>query len=77
MNWKRKLGSRKFWSLVAGVATSVCVIIGAGDSVTAKVVGLIGAVGTVVVYILAEASVDAAKKTSVTVTTSDTSNADV
>lgn len=55
----RKLGSRKFWSLIAGVATSISVIVGAGEDTTAKIVGLIGAIGSVVVYILAEAYVDA------------------
>jgi uncharacterized membrane protein YjjP (DUF1212 family) len=62
MNWKRKLGSRKFWALAAGVATSVLVLVGAGEDTAVKITGVISAVGTVVVYILAEASVDAAKK---------------
>lgn len=60
MDWKRKLGSRKFWALVAGVATSVFVLVGAGEEVAIKVTGLITTVGAVVVYMLAEAHVDAA-----------------
>lgn len=62
MNWKRKLGSRKFWALVAGVATSVLVLAGAGEDTAIKITGVISAVGTIVVYILAEAHVDAANK---------------
>lgn len=62
INWKRKLGSRKFWALVAAVATSVLVLVGAGEDTAIKITGLITTVGSVVVYILAEAHVDAANK---------------
>lgn len=62
MDWKRKWGSRKFWALVAGVATSVLVLMGAGEDTAVKITGVITAVGSVVVYILAEAHVDAANK---------------
>jgi hypothetical protein len=58
-NWKRKLGSRKFWALIAGVVTSGLVLAGADGDTTTKIVGLIGTVGTVVVYMLAEGNVDA------------------
>ncbi len=58
MNWKRKIGSRKFWALIAGVATSTMVLFGAGEDETTKIVGLIGAVGTAVVYMLAEGYAD-------------------
>ncbi|NGQ95309.1 hypothetical protein G3578_09095 [Brevibacillus sp. SYP-B805] len=54
----RKLGSRKFWSLIAGVVTSISVIIGAGSDMTSKIAGLVGAIGSVVVYMIAEAYVD-------------------
>lgn len=59
MNWKRKIGSRKFWALVAAVATSVLVIAGAGEETSVQITGLITSVGAVIVYILAEAHVDA------------------
>lgn len=59
INWKRKLGSRKFWALVAAIATSVIVLVGAGEEVAVKITGLITSVGSAVVYILAEAHVDA------------------
>lgn len=62
IDWKTKLSSRKFWALIAGVATSGLVLIGAGEDTIAKVAGLIGAVGSVAVYMLAEAYVDANNK---------------
>mgnify|MGYP001408409708 CR=1 FL=1 len=62
INWKRKLGSRKFWALVAGVATSVIVLAGAGEEAAVKITGLITAVGAVAVYILTEGAVDAKNK---------------
>jgi len=61
INWKRKLSSRKFWALVAAVATSVLVLVGAGEETAVKITGLITAVGSVAVYILAEAHVDASQ----------------
>lgn len=62
INWKQKLASRKFWALVAGVATSVLVLAGAGEDTAVKITGLITAVGSVAVYIFSEAQVDAASK---------------
>jgi len=67
INWKLKLSSRKFWALIAGVATSLIVGInlmagGSPESVTTMVGAvstIIGSVGSVAVYVLAEAKVDA------------------
>ncbi|NOU54904.1 hypothetical protein HN020_09100 [Brevibacillus borstelensis] len=58
IDWKTKLASRKFWALAAGVATSLLVAFGAGDDTVTRVVGVIGAVGSCVGYMLAEAHVD-------------------
>lgn len=58
INWKQKLASRKFWALVAALGTSVLVAFGAGDEVVTQVTGVIGAVGSVIAYIFAEAYVD-------------------
>lgn len=58
INWKQKLASRKFWALAAGVATSILAAGGAGDDTALKVTGIIGAVGSCVVYMLAEAYTD-------------------
>lgn len=61
IDWKRKLSSRKFWALLAALATSVLAASGAGESVTLQVTGVIGAVGACVAYMLAEGAVDANK----------------
>ena len=60
INWKQKLSSRKFWSLVAAL---VVTIVGGviSEEVAAKVSGIIGAAGSCIVYILAEATVDAGR----------------
>lgn len=58
INWKRKLGSRKFWALLAGLGTSVMVLCNFSDNTTTQVASCITAFGSVAVYILAEAYVD-------------------
>ncbi|MGY5346543.1 hypothetical protein ACXFAU_29350 (plasmid) [Paenibacillus glucanolyticus] len=58
IDWKRKLSSRKFWALLAALATSVLAASGAGESVTLQVTGVIGAVGACVAYMLAEGIAD-------------------
>lgn len=58
IDWKRKLSSRKFWALLAALGTSVLTAVGAGESVTLQVTGVIGAVGACVAYILAEGMAD-------------------
>lgn len=58
IDWKRKLSSRKFWALLAGLATSGMVLMNVSDNTAAQVAAVIGAFGSVAVYILAEAYVD-------------------
>lgn len=58
MNWKRKLSSRKFWAAILGVVLSVMTMYGSSDDDKTKVTGLITATSTLVIYILAESSVD-------------------
>lgn len=58
MNWKQKLGSRKFWSLLAALVVSVLAATGAGEETVVKVTGIVAAVGACVVYMIAEAVVD-------------------
>ncbi|MEK4349678.1 hypothetical protein MKX41_02445 [Paenibacillus sp. FSL R5-0475] len=60
----RKLSSRKFWALLAALATSVLTASGAGDNTVLHVTGVIGAVGACVAYMLAEGISDAANKVS-------------
>ena len=61
MNWNdflRKIGSRKFWSMVAGFVTSILTAAGAGDSEIVKIVAIITAFGSIAVYMISEAYVD-------------------
>lgn len=58
IDWKRKLSSRKFWALLAGLATSALVLAKIPENTIAQVVAVIGAFGSVVGYMLAEAYVD-------------------
>lgn len=58
IEWKSKLSSRKFWALIAGFIGSLLVAFNVGENEIAQVTAIITAFGSVVVYILAEASVD-------------------
>ncbi|MDR9852879.1 hypothetical protein RJP21_04595 [Paenibacillus sp. VCA1] len=57
---KKKLSSRKFWALLAALATSILTAAGAGENVTLQVTGVIGAFGACIAYMLAEGAADAA-----------------
>lgn len=57
----RKLSSRKFWALLAALATSVLTASGAGDNTVLHVTGVIGAVGACVAYMLAEGIADGSR----------------
>lgn len=59
----RKLSSRKFWALLAALATSVLTASGAGDNTVLHVTGVIGAVGACVAYMLAEGIADSMRST--------------
>lgn len=58
IDWKRKLTSRKFWAAILGVVLSVMTMYGSSDDDKTKVTGLITATSTLIIYILAESSVD-------------------
>lgn len=60
----RKLSSRKFWALLAALATSISTAAGAGENVVLHVISVIGAVGACVVYMLAEGLADGTSKAS-------------
>ena len=57
-DWKAKLSSRKLWCAVLGVVLSVMTMYGSSEDDKTKVTGLITACSTLIVYILAEGSVD-------------------
>lgn len=58
MNWKRKLGSRKFWALVAAFVVAVLVLFNVSESDLTKITALIVSGGAVITYILAEGNID-------------------
>lgn len=58
MDWKKKLGSRKFWALIAGFIGSLLVVFNVTENDIAQVTAVITAFGSVAVYIFAEASID-------------------
>ena len=58
----RKISSRKFWALLAGLVTSGLVLYNVPDGQIAQIVATIGAFGTVIAYIFGEAMVDSSNK---------------
>lgn len=58
INWKLKLSSRKFWAALTGFAVAVLCAFGVSELTIEQVSAIIGAVGTLVVYIAAEGYVD-------------------
>lgn len=59
INWAQKLSSRKFWAALAGLVSSLLVFFNVPENQIAQISSIIGAVGVLAIYILAEAYVDA------------------
>lgn len=64
INWKSKLSSRKFWALLAALATSILAAGGVSDNTAVQITGIIGAIGSCAVYMLAEAYTDGSNSSS-------------
>lgn len=62
IDWKRKLSSRKFWLAVVGFVTPLLLAFGVADNAVAQVTAIIMAGADAIIYVLAEASVDASNK---------------
>ena len=62
INWGQKLSSRKFWAAIAGLAVSVIAFTNADAGTTEKIVALVGAIGSMAMYILGETAVDKARE---------------
>lgn len=58
IDWKKKLSSRKFWALLAGLGTAAFVLVGLDETTTTQIAGCVTALGSVAVYMLSEAYVD-------------------
>ena len=54
-----KLASRKFWSMLLGLLSMVLVAYGMPQNQVAQILSIAGGFGGIIVYILAEAYVDA------------------
>jgi hypothetical protein len=61
IDWKRKLSSRKFWAAVAAWLTSILTAFNVTENVIAQVSIIIAGIGSLAVYMLAEAKADAGR----------------
>jgi hypothetical protein len=59
INWKEKLSSRKFWAMVTTLVTTILIALNVNSLTIEQVTVIIGGVGSVVAYILAEGYTDA------------------
>lgn len=54
----KKLGSRKFWALVASLVSSNMILFGYAEADIVKVTAVVTAAGSVIAYLLVEGSID-------------------
>lgn len=62
INWAQKLSSRKFWAAGVALVVSVVAFSNCDQGTTEKIVALVGAIGSMVMYMLSETMVDAARE---------------
>jgi hypothetical protein len=62
IDWQQKLSSRKFWALIAALIMSGLIAFGADAGMIEKIAAVVTAMGSMVCYILGEATVDAARE---------------
>lgn len=58
MDWKKKIGSRKFWACITAVIISMVAFTSATPETTERIVALIGAIGGLSIYMLSEGMAD-------------------
>ncbi|MDD7339809.1 MAG: hypothetical protein PUG50_04450 [Eubacteriales bacterium] len=62
INWVQKLSSRKFWAALIGLVVCIVAFTHCDQGTTEKIVALVGAIGSMVMYMLSETIVDAARE---------------
>lgn len=70
MDWKKKIGSRKFWACITAVIISMVAFTSATPETTERIVALIGAIGGLSIYMLSEGLADS-KPVDITVDTKE------
>jgi phage shock protein PspC (stress-responsive transcriptional regulator) len=60
----RKLSSRKLWAAIVGVAVGIAAAFGIDGNDWAEIAGIVTSAASVISYIFAEGSVDAARESS-------------
>lgn len=58
IDWKAKLSSRKFWSLIIALAGAILVFLKVPEGTITQITAIIGGFASIIIYILAEAYVD-------------------
>lgn len=61
IDWKAKLSSRKFWAAITAVVIALLAFFNVPEMTQQQVTSLLSAVGTLVIYVLGESVVDAAR----------------
>lgn len=59
IDWKLKLSSRKFWVALTGFVSALLYALNFAEATVESVVSVIMAFSTLIIYILAEAHIDA------------------
>lgn len=61
IDWKAKLSSRKFWCAIISFVTALLVAFNIDNLTIEQVVAVVSALGSLVIYIVAEGCVDVAR----------------
>lgn len=62
INWGQKLSSRKFWAALIALVVCIVAFTSCDQGTTEKIVALVGAIGSMVMYIMGETAVDKARE---------------
>ena len=62
INWAQKLSSRKFWAALMALVVCIVAFTNCDQGTTEKIVALVGAIGSMAMYILGETAVDKARE---------------